>query len=536
LTEPRGSIVASPGPTVDSERAGEPSGRERLSRNLLVSWTGQLVFIAAGFFLPRMIGDHLGSDGLGVWDLGWSIVSYFGLAQLGINSATDPYVARYRAVGDHRGLNRAMSSALCLQLVVASVVFLVTALASLHVPALLSGSRVSLIGDAQWVVAMLGASVGVQIAFNTFDGVICGCHRWDLHNAIDAGSYAVIVMAMVASLWLHGGLATLAAVYLCGVFGAELVRVAVARRVCPELRVRWQAVDWQEMRGMFAFGGKVFVGAIASRLMYQTASILIAGYLGPATLALYSRPMALVQHLATFVSKLGSMMTPIASQMAASGRRHELAELVVESSRYSALIALPAATLLMILGGPLLEFWMGPTYAQPLLLTILTAGHVVSMGHRPVNGILVGIGWHGTATLIALVASLTCVGFNVVALDVFHMGLPGVALAISLCLLVSDGIVIPAYACRRLGIALHRFLLTVWARPLLYTIPGGAWALTARLFLPSLASLIVGGIGSSIIIALCYWRWALSPSQRASLRAYLAHVALFTTTRVRDVS
>lgn len=510
--------------------SGEPghsgSGRERVPRNLFFSWAGQFVYIFAGFFLPRFLNGHLGQEVLGVWDLGWSIVSYFGLAQLGVNAAIDPYVARYRGAKDPAGLNRAMSSALCIQAVVAVVVLLLSVLAAVLVPALLHGRSEELINTARWVVALLGSSIGLQIAFNTFGGVICGCHRWDLHNAIDSGSYAAIVVGMALSLSAGGSLRGMATVYVTGTLIAELIRATVAHGVCPELRIRWQSVSWAEAKGMMTFGGKVFVSAMAGRLLYQTTSVLIASYLGPAALAMYSRPMALVQQLSTFVSKLGSMMTPIASQMDAGGHRQDLKDLALDATRYSALIALPVVVFLVILGGPLLFFWMGPAFNTPIVVGILALGHLSAIAHRPLMGVLTGIGRHGRPALISLAAALACVGLGFLSLGVLQLGLPGAALSVVVPLSIAHGLVIPSYACRELAIPIGGFMRRTWLMPVVCTIPSAVWALAACYFLPPVPALAIGLGGGGPLVAFCYWRWALSSAERERVRRIVGRLVV----------
>ena len=94
-----------------AEKTGEDlTGRDRLVSNVLFSWSAHFVFIAAGFIMPRMIDRRLGQELLGVWDFAWSLVSYFGLVQMGLTSSVNRYVARYRAVGDISGVNQVVSS------------------------------------------------------------------------------------------------------------------------------------------------------------------------------------------------------------------------------------------------------------------------------------------------------------------------------------------------------------------------------------------------------------------------------------------
>ena len=90
--------------------------------NVLASWAGQLVFLLAGFFMPRMIDTHVGQAALGIWDFSWSLVSYFGLANLGVGSSVNRYVAMYRAANDITSLKTAVSSVLAFQVVAGTIV------------------------------------------------------------------------------------------------------------------------------------------------------------------------------------------------------------------------------------------------------------------------------------------------------------------------------------------------------------------------------------------------------------------------------
>ena len=82
--------------TTSATASEDGAGRDRLIRNVLSSWGGHIVFIVAGFLMPRMMDHYVGQRLLGVWDLGWSIVSYFELAQIGMGSSVNRFVAKYR--------------------------------------------------------------------------------------------------------------------------------------------------------------------------------------------------------------------------------------------------------------------------------------------------------------------------------------------------------------------------------------------------------------------------------------------------------
>ena len=185
--------------TLPAKPKADASGRDRLAHNVLASWGGHLVFIVAGFAMPRLIDSHLGQASLGIWDFGWSIVSYFVLAQVGVGSSVNRYVAKYRSVHDVESLRRTVSSVNVIQMGATLLVLSITACLTYYLP-ILFGARLGVeTVAARWVIALLGASVATQMAFNVFGGVVTGCHRWDVHNAVNSGAYAVIAAGMAAA-------------------------------------------------------------------------------------------------------------------------------------------------------------------------------------------------------------------------------------------------------------------------------------------------------------------------------------------------
>src|SRR6476660_4104877 len=90
-------------------------------RNVLSNWIWYFFVMVSGFIIPRLIGDHLGKDLLGVWDLGWNIVNYMVFLTIGLNSSVSRYVARQSVLEDWDGLNTSVNTALWLLIAASGV-------------------------------------------------------------------------------------------------------------------------------------------------------------------------------------------------------------------------------------------------------------------------------------------------------------------------------------------------------------------------------------------------------------------------------
>ena len=509
--------------TQDSSRSGsneDLTGNARLTRNVFSSWGSHLVFVVAGFVLPRLIDSHIGQFSLGIWDFCWSLVNYLNFAGIGVGTSVNRYVAKYRAAGEVEELRRTISSVAVIQAIIGLSVALASAALFFALPLFFADRLGTHLDVTRWVVALLGASLAVQMALDTYRGVITGCHRWDLHNGINAGSYAITVVGMIVALLYGGELLSMALIYFFGVVLGEIIRVIVAHRVCPELRIRWSYAGWSYGKKAIVFGGKTMLLGLPPYLMTQTISIVIAATLGPAALAVFSRPMGLVRHIEVFVNKFAFILTPMAGSLQGTSRTEELRELATEGARWGVAFTLPPVLLLAILGDSLITVWMGAAYVHPTLLPILAIGMFPGIGQNSVLRVLMGMNLHGRVGLVCLIIAVVILGIGITALNVLGWSLTGAAVLMMLSLAIPYGVVMPVYACRQLGIPVGTYISRVFSVPVLC---GAIFALplAASRYLFSenaLITLIAGSLSGGILLTAMYWSWLFSEEVRSNVR------------------
>ncbi len=493
------------------------TGRDRLVSNVLFNWGGHFVFIVAGFILPRMIDRRLGQDLLGVWDFAWSLVNYFELVSAGVSSSVGRYVARCRVTRDSEGVSTVVSSACCILAVSGLLALALTLGSSLLLPRFFGDRLGENVSEAQWVVLLLGTSIAVEIALQPFNGVLTGCHRWGLQNAIKTGWHAVTIGAMIVALLKGGSLRTLALVFVIGIILAYGTRMLFAYRICEGLRVRPSLIQWRIIKEHLVFGAKTLVPKLSHLLMNQTAGILIVAYLGPAMLALYSRPRALTMTMHALVHKMSMILTPTISSLHSGGDLQEIRQVAIKSVRYSTYMALPMVLSLSILGGPILRLWMGAHYANDWLPAILAVGYFAMTTQQPAWNILMGLNAHGRPGLIMLMASLCSIGLTALALSWLKVGLTGVAFAMVLPLIAMSVFYLPFALCRRIGLDVRTYFLSIVSGPVLHMLPFALCLVTVRVVFHAHphAILAAGGLLGGIVLAVIYWRYALPSRMKA---------------------
>ena len=502
------------------------TGRSRLVSNVLFTWGAQMVFFIAGFIMPRMIDRRLGQEVLGVWDFSWSLVTYFRFVEMGIASSVNRYVARHWGKQDIAGINRVVSSATLALGLAALVVLLITIISVMSLPYWFGSRLHEYVSVTQRSVLFLGIMLSVGTALGAFNGVLTGCHRWELQSLRLSVWQFITVTAMIVALLFGAGLATLAAITALGQILGQLTMVSLAFRVCPGLRLSRSFVDGGTIKELYLYSGKTLLPTISEMLLNQTTSLLIVGSLGPAALAVFTRPRSLMRQLDSLERKMAMILTPTTSSLEVVGHLEEIRSLLIKSVRYSIYLVLPLVLVLMIFGGQIMHLWMGPSYANAIIPAILAVGFLGACIQTPILFMLEGLNAHGRAGVGQFIGCALSAVFVFFALHQLAAGLVGVAIAVTFPLLIVNLVYLPILLCRRLGQRLGVFYREVALRPVINLLPFALALLVARFLLPTHLALALAicmvGAGT---LAVFYWRNVLPHSLKTGLRRYRGKVS-----------
>ena len=486
-------------------------GRNRISVNMLSSWGALSLQIVSGFVVPRLIDSKLGQDQLGVWDLSWTFVAYFGLIHGGVASSINRYVAHHNSTNDAKGINRVVSTITVVMGVMGLAILAVTAICCASVPWIFGEKLSGNVHELRWVVASLGASMAIQVALSSFGGVLTGFHRWDLHNGVYAITNIATFAAMLFTLIYGGGLIGLGVSVLVCEGGGWVARWVIAYNVFPGLQVQRRLFHAATAREMILFGGKTFVPKVGDLLLNQTVSMFIVSHMGPASLALFSRPRALIGNVAQLLNKSAMVLVPTISSMNAVGEMEQIRKLLMRSSTYSNYLCLPIMLSMGIMGKELLFIWMGPHYSSGPLIMAMVFSQVLYVASTPFLFILSGLNLHGRPGLVIFVAQCAVLVFVWAVLTFSDFGLPGVALAVGIPLSIANGLYIPWYACRKVKLSVLAFFWNTWKGPLLLNLPFVCCLILVKQ-VPTESAIVKLSLaalcGSSILGAL-YWQWVL---------------------------
>jgi O-antigen/teichoic acid export membrane protein len=509
----------------------ELTGQDRLAQNILANWASHLAVVAIGFLTPRIMDRQLGQEALGIWDLGWSLVSYLGLTRLGVGSSINRYVALYRSRGDTSALRRMTASVSAINVAAGLVALVATATMAWLLPHMIRPELASEVSRARWLVILLGTTVAVELASQVYYGVLSGCHRFDVQAGITTVFEMATSLGLILALLAGGGLVALGVVCLVLRLGNEATYFVFAHRVCPELRVRPSDASWAEVKKLLRFGLKSFLNMISYLLVIQSNKIIVGGTFGLAALAVFSRPLSLINIVNAFVWRLANVLTPTASSLHGRRDQQELRGLLLLGVRLGVALALPGVLLLVVMGDLVMRLWMGPRYEPGWVLVILPLGYLGSIALRPAKTILLGMNLHGRPALAAFAGALTSTALGILNAKVFHWGLTGAALAVALPVLLSGGVYVVFYAAQQFQISARQFFDEAVRAPLLCAIPLLGALIGSRVLFgnqPLIALLAACASGALILIPM-YWRWVMPEALQIQVRSLVFRLARLRT-------
>jgi O-antigen/teichoic acid export membrane protein len=497
----------------------------QIIKNILMNWAAFVATIGIGFVMSPFLVRHLGDEVYGVWVLVGSLVGYLGLLDFGITPSTVKYVAEYRALGDQQAINRLITTSLTVYSFIGFTTLAVSAAFAVlfnrifHTPLSFN--------TAAAVVLITGLNLALTFPATVFVGVLRGYQRYDLDGSVTTFSIIIRSVLIVVLIWQGYGILALAVV----TFAFDILRlfylIRCAYKLNAEIAIKREFFDRAELRKLFGYSVFAFLMIVGKRLIFYTDAIVIGIFMSPAAITLYSIANRLVTYLLQ-VSETMGVLTPTASDLGARNDQNAIKEMLILSTKYMLLVALPVAAVFFILGDRFIALWMGPEYTgSTFILSILTIAVLAHLLEMPAHTVLLGLGKHKIVALFTLAQAIANLILSLVLVKPY--GLEGVALGTTIPTVVFTLVAIVIYFKNYLRVSLMEYASRSLPKALLVQLPFVVLLFLIKNYLPPtllIAStnraLLLVTFFAEILIALIPYGilvfvFCISPTERAAI-------------------
>lgn len=333
-----------------------------LARNTLWQVTGQALPLLVGLASLPLIARGLGTERLGLLGLGWVVLGYVGVFDLGMGRAVTRAVAYAQGRGLAAQIPAVTWSAVSVQVITGLIGggLLVTL-----TPRLVDILDVAphLRTDATSTFRILAVAVPLVLIAGSFRGVLEGSRRFDLASFVSApGSalnFALPLLGAISGWRLSTILWTLVGARCLSLAGYAVLAAGLVPALMREIRPTRDAFGQ-----LWRFGLWTTVSGTMAPVLDQLDRVLLGAWTGVANVGYYTPSQELVLRTRVLPTALASALFAEFSMLAGQADRRESQEYYSGAIRALAVILGPLTLALILLGPDLLHLWLGEEFAR----------------------------------------------------------------------------------------------------------------------------------------------------------------------------
>jgi len=476
-----------------------------VARNLLAGTITKYVLLAVslgtGIFLMPFTVRHLGKAQYGLWMLVASVTYYFNLLDLGYGNGVMRHVVDADARGDLTGVNRVVSTFVCVYAVIGIAASLICGAIVLFAIPRFPNLSASDVRTAQVVLAILGTRIALGYPMTVFGAVVNARQGFVRNNSIAIAIVMLNATVTYVVLESGGGLVALVA-WTTAVNAAGYIAYAwSAWTVFPDLQIRLRHFSRADWRDVTAYSTYVFIIGLGTQISFNLDNVVVGAYLGTAAVAVYAVAVRLSEYQRRVCDQFSIMLFPVIVRLDAEKKAAALRTTLVNGARVSTLLAAGVTTCLIGFARPLLVHWMGEGFEGSVApFYVLAIVGVLIVSHASQASLLMATGRHRVVAGVWIAEGVANLALSLVLVRPF--GAVGVALGTLAPMAVGHVCVFTPLACRRVGLPIRQFLRMSVGPAAVSTVPAAAVCVALRVLAPPPTTVAV--VGEAALAALTF--------------------------------
>lgn len=455
--------------------------RRQLLRNSAANFLGGALPALVTVITVPLVVHSLGEAQYGLLSLVLAVVGYFAIIDVNITAGSVKYLAEYHATGDAGRVRQVVVLGLAFYLVVGLLGGLGVFFSAHWLVGSIFKIAPGLVDMAEDTLRLAGLSFFVAQIQLYLQSIPQSVGRYDISGRYEA-LFGVLLPIITAAVAVSGG--DLFLVVLCRLIASVVnvgLLIIVVKRLLPELG--WAKPSRQIIGRLLSFSGFAYLKRLASIAYEQADKLIIGAIIGAEAVTWYVVPFMLVSRVFSLVNRLGSVMFPAASAMAARGELADLGRIYITAVRYTVFLNGTLWALLAIFAHFLLAVWMGPSFAErsSLILALLaTAVFVDSLTNLP-SQVNDGLGHPRVTGGFAIVRAIVGTALSYAAIGRF--GVVGAAAAQLTMSVVMAALFLVSVHGRTVPVSLKEALRGAYGPSLLWVagLAGAGWLMTVQI-------------------------------------------------------
>ncbi len=443
--------------------------KRQITQNIASNYALTAVQMVLGILLVPFLISKLGAAPFGVVVLAESMIAFFEVGIASFRIALSRYVTFSLAKEESKEFQEYISSGRYI-LILTAFIFLII---GLFISAFFSNMFQVPAGQemqSKILVFLISLSIVITMPNIIYWSILYAKQRLDLINlstSLGLILRAVLVFIFFSVLpkdWVN--LTAYGVIYFFIKWAQNYFIYVWHKKILPGVKPEIRFFRWNKVREMMSFSFHTSLGSISTTIYENMTNILVNIFYGPAANSLYAISLKIPATLKSLFLQATWSLTPTFIDLTSKNDKKRLETLFFMYSKFVAIVALPAIIVLTLAAKPIIALWVGksfgaaadllPFHMLPLLITLpFAATNCLNTANAKVkvpNGVM-------------FITAILNVGLGVLLARFLHLELFGFAAATSLCVIISNGIFTPLYACRTSGISYRKMWINSFCKP-----------------------------------------------------------------------
>lgn len=391
-----------------------------------------LLILFVGLYTSRVVLQTLGISDYGLYNVVGGVVAMFAFLNTTLTTSTQRFLNMELGAGNTEKLKKVFSTALLLHTLLVIIVFLLAETVGLWFVENKLNVNVGRDTAVFWVYQFSIIAICVQIFQLPFMSTIIAHERMNVYAYVSIYEAIMkLLIVYVIQVVHYDKLILYGALFLFVQISVALIYNIYCRIQFTEAKLRYQ-LDRSLFKEMLGFCGWNVIGCFASMCNGQGVNILFNLFFGSVVNAARGIAFQVNGIVNQFANNFQVAIKPQIVKYYANQQLDEMAHLVFNSAKYSALLLLFLSVPISVEIDYILQFWLGeyPLYAPAFIRIILFHSVVASM----TNSVVMVVHASGRLKMVGITAGCVNLLLLPITYCLFKLGFsPEVALLVNVC-------------------------------------------------------------------------------------------------------
>ena len=308
--------------------------------NSVSNYIRTVVGLVVGLMTFRMLYQSFGKEQFGFWALLWSVFGYGVLLDFGFGFAAQKRVAELSFRQDWEKLSRVLSTIFFFYTGVAIFIALVVLLGSGHIIRLFGVSPENTV-EFRRVLIFFFLGIGFAFPMGIFPEILRGQQRIRLANNLVSAALVIRLGLIACAVYFKWSFMVVMGIALFFALAPDFFAAYLALRRMPAVRLSPRLVSLALMRETMQFSIFAYLSTATNIILGKSDQLVLGATLSVGAIAVYQAGAKIAEVFGQFTRQVQDTLSPAAAHLHTTGDRAALRDLLVNSLRWSVLIATP---------------------------------------------------------------------------------------------------------------------------------------------------------------------------------------------------